>query len=58
MTNYYAQEVCTPSRASLLTGRYPLSIGMQYGVVQTDTAWGMNLNETTFAEVLKENGYR
>jgi hypothetical protein len=28
MNNFYAQEVCSPSRGSLLTGRYPLSIGM------------------------------
>jgi hypothetical protein len=57
LANYYSQEVCTPGRAALLTGRYPLSIGMQYGVVETDTPWGLNLNETTLAEVLKLNGY-
>lgn len=57
VSNYYAQEVCTPSRAALLTGRYPLSIGMQWGVVQTDTAWGMPIEETTLAEVLRDSGY-
>lgn len=57
MANYYAQEECTPSRGALLTGRYPLSIGLQYGDVGSDTPWGLNLNETTIAEVLTSAGY-
>jgi len=57
MSNYYAQEGCTPSRASLMTGRYPLTIGMQYDVVTTSVAWGLPSSETTIAEVLQAKGY-
>jgi len=57
MDNFYAQEVCSPSRGSLLTGRYPLSIGMQYGMVAANAEWGMPLDETTVAEVLGDGGY-
>ena len=57
MNNFYAQEVCTPSRASLLTGRFPLSIGMQYGMIMANAEWGMPLDEITLAEVLKDNSY-
>ncbi len=57
MDNFYAQEVCSPSRGSLLTGRYPLSIGMQYGMVAANAEWGMPLDETTMAEVLGDGGY-
>ena len=58
MDNYYAQEVCSPSRGSLLTGRYPLSIGMQYGMVSANAEWGMPLDEVTLAEVLSDSGYK
>jgi arylsulfatase A-like enzyme len=57
MSNFYAQEVCSPSRGSLLTGRYPLSIGMQYGMVSANAEWGMPLDETTIAEVMQDSGY-
>jgi len=57
MSNYYAQEVCSPSRASLLTGRYPLSVGMQYGMVNPTFPWGLSLEEQTIAEVFKNEGY-
>jgi hypothetical protein len=57
LNSFYAQEVCTPARGSLLTGRYPLSIGMQYSMVQTAIPWGLNFDETTIADVLKANNY-
>ncbi|XP_077868784.1 arylsulfatase G-like, partial [Saccoglossus kowalevskii] len=48
---------CTPSRASLLTGR----LGLRMGVVRNfdyDAVAGLPLNETTFAERFHEAGYR
>ena len=39
LSQYYTLEMCTPARGALLTGRYPLTIGMQYGVVNTDRPW-------------------
>lgn len=56
MTNYYAQETCTPSRTSLLTGRYPLTAGMQYNEINGDEAWGLDLTEILMPKVLGDLG--
>ena len=56
-TNFYsAQPVCSASRAGLLTGCYPNRIGISGALFPQDTV-GINPNETTIAEMLKEKGY-
>ena len=57
---YSAANVCTPSRAALLTGRYPIRSGMSNDkrrVLFPDSERGLPATELTIAEVLKEQGY-
>ena len=56
-TNFYsAQPVCSASRAGLLTGCYPNRIGIS-GALFPYHEVGLNQQETTIAEMLKEKGY-
>jgi len=56
-TNFYsAQPVCSASRAGLLTGCYPNRIGISGALFPTDSV-GINPNEITIAEMLKQKGY-
>jgi arylsulfatase A-like enzyme len=56
LENSYVQPVCSPTRACLLTGRYPTHTGV-YGVIAPGAPWGLPLNEKTLASALKEAGY-
>ena len=53
---YSASPVCSPSRAALLTGRYPTRVGVP-GVLGPQTPGGLSLDETTIPQVLKARNY-
>jgi len=53
---YSAASLCTPSRASLLTGRHSVRMGISL-VFMDDSIDGMPLEEITIAEALKKAGY-
>ena len=61
LTDFYsAASVCTPSRAALLTGRYPVRSGMcsdRRRVLFPDSSGGLPESEWTIAEALKSEGY-
>lgn len=53
MTDAYASaNICTPSRAGLLTGRYPIRTGLAWQVIQAKDTNGLPPEEVTIPEVL------
>jgi len=57
LEQFYVQPVCSPTRSSLITGRYPMRYGLQVGVVRPWAQYGLALEERTLAQALKEAGY-
>lgn len=57
LTSFYvASSVCSPSRAALLTGKYPSNAGVTK-VFNNKSETGLPLKEITIAEGLKSVGY-
>jgi arylsulfatase A-like enzyme len=58
LTQFYVQPMCTPTRAALMTGRYPFRYGLQTAVIPSVSAYGLDTTEWLLPQALKEAGYK
>jgi arylsulfatase A-like enzyme len=56
-SQFYVQPMCTPTRACLMTGRYPFRYGLQTAVIPSVSAYGLDTTEWLMPQCLKEAGY-
>ena len=57
-TQFYVQPMCTPTRAALMTGRYPFRYGLQTIVIPGPADYGLDTSEWLLPQCLKEAGYK
>jgi len=57
LNQYYAQSLCTPTRASLLTGRYAYNVGLSFVIIPASPS-GIPSNIETLPQILEREGYR
>jgi len=58
LNNYYVQPVCSPTRGSLMTGRYPYRLGLQHENLVGYRPAGLPLDEYIMPQYMKECGYK
>lgn len=56
-SQFYTVSLCTPSRACLMTGRYPFRYGLQTIVIPGPAGYGLDTSEYVLPQVLKDGGY-
>jgi arylsulfatase A-like enzyme len=57
LEQFYAQPMCTPTRAALMTGRYPMRYGLQTAVIPQGHTYGLATDEWLLPQALKDAGY-
>ncbi|MDX9910316.1 MAG: arylsulfatase [Phycisphaerales bacterium] len=57
LTHFYVQPMCTPTRAALMTGRYPFRYGLQTAVIPSVSSYGLATDEWLMPQCLKAAGY-
>jgi len=57
LESFHGMPVCTPARAALMTGRYPMRYGLQTLVIFPNHTYGLPTDEWTLPQALKQAGY-
>ena len=57
LDRFYVAPMCSPTRAGLMTGRYPIRYGLARAVIPPHRDFGLETSETTLPEALAELGY-
>lgn len=57
LSQFYTQSMCTPTRAALMTGRYPFRYGLQTIVIPGPANYGLDTSEYLMPQCLKDAGY-
>jgi arylsulfatase A-like enzyme len=58
LEQFYTQPMCTPTRACLMTGRYPFRYGLQTLVIPSVSTYGLATDEWLLPQALREAGYQ
>merc|ERR1719188_805276 len=57
LKRYYSQDICAPTRAALITGRYSVNVGNPFPFIGVPFAGSLNQRYGTIAEELAVRGY-
>ena len=52
LEQFYAQPMCTPTRAAIMTGRYPMRYGLQTAVIPQGHTYGLATDEWLLPQAL------
>lgn len=58
LSHFYTAPICSPTRAGLMTGRYPNRFGLRETVIPPWSEFGVDLDEKLMPQYLANNGYK
>ncbi len=58
LDRFYVAPMCSPTRAGLMTGRYPIRFGLARAVIPPQRNFGLPVTERMLPELLAEAGYQ
>ena len=54
---FYVQLVCSPSRAAIMTAKFPYRLGLSHGFIAAGAPYGLPLDERTIAQEVRAHGW-